>query len=206
MGPPGTGKTMASALIAREAGVELYRVSLSDIVSKWVGETEKNLEKIFRFAEQYNVALLFDEADSLFGARTSVNSASDRYANLETNYLLQRIENFAGMVILTTNFGEAIDEAFERRIRFRIRFLDPDAPLRLRLWQSMIPSGVPLSDDIDFETLASGFEFSGGHIKEAVLQAAFEAAEQNTPIHHAYLWRSAEAQYRKMGKLYRPHE
>ena len=200
-GPPGTGKTMASALIARELGLEVYRVALPQLVSKWVGETEKNIDKIFDFSERHGVALLFDEADSLFGKRASVETASDKYANLETNFLLQRLEQFDGVAFLTTNLAKGIDEAFERRLRFRIEFPEPDADMRERLWRSMLPRAASVASKINWKWLAETFELSGAYIKEAVLTAAFKAAERKTPIDTELLCLGANVQYRKMGKL-----
>ncbi|MEJ7600004.1 MAG: ATP-binding protein [Kofleriaceae bacterium] len=200
-GPPGTGKTMASALIARELGLEVYRVALPQIVSKWIGETEKNLEKIFDFCERHGVALLCDEADSLFGKRANVETAADKYANLETNFLLQRLEQFDGVAFLTTNLAKGIDEAFERRLRFRIEFPDPDAEMRERLWRSMLPRAAVVAPKINWKWLAETFELSGAYIKEAVLTAAFKAAERKIPIDTDLLCLGANTQYRKMGKL-----
>lgn len=200
-GPPGTGKTMASALIARELGLELYRVALPQIVSKWVGETEKNIDRIFEFSEQHGVALLFDEADSLFGKRGSVETASDKYANLETNFLLQRLEQFDGVAFLTTNLDKSMDEAFERRLRFRIDFPEPDADMREQLWRSMLPRAAVVASKINWTWLAETFELSGAQIKEAVLAAAYQAAERNSAIDTELLCLGANAQYRKMGKL-----
>jgi hypothetical protein len=200
-GPPGTGKTMAPALIARELGLELYRVALPQIVSKWIGETEKNIDRIFEFSEQHGVALLFDEADSLFGKRGTLETAADKYANLETNFLLQRLEQFDGVAFLTTNLEKGIDEAFERRIRFRIEFPEPDVEMRERLWRTMIPRSAVIASKIDWPWLAETFELSGAQIKEAVLAAAFQAAERQSEINTDLLCLGANAQYRKKGKL-----
>jgi SpoVK/Ycf46/Vps4 family AAA+-type ATPase len=137
-GAPGTGKTMMAGIMARELGQEIYRVDLSRVVSKWIGETEKNLAKVFDEAESAQVILLFDEADSLFSARTEVKGSNDRFANMEINYLLQRMESYDGMTILTTNFEKSIDEAFKRRLKFRLNFPVPELEQRVKLWRSMI--------------------------------------------------------------------
>src|SRR5436305_7677089 len=138
-GPPGTGKTRWASVMARELDMELFRVDLSRIVSKWIGETEKNLGKVFDEAQRSNAIILFDEADSLFAKRTDVKSSVDRYANLEVNFLLQRMEGFGGVTVLTTNFEDTIDTAFKRRLTFRIRFEKPDAEARGALWAKMFP-------------------------------------------------------------------
>ncbi|MDX9724701.1 MAG: ATP-binding protein, partial [Myxococcota bacterium] len=171
--------------------------------SKYIGETEKHLSTVFSAAENGEVMLLFDEADSLFSKRTEVKTSVDRYANLEVNYLLQRMERFDGVVVLTTNFEAGIDDAFARRIRFRVAFPEPDVKHRFRLWRMLMPADVPLAEDVDFRTLAEDYELSGGHIKEIVLRAAAlamgdGAAEQ---VSQELLIRSAEAEYRKLGKL-----
>jgi hypothetical protein len=203
-GPPGTGKTMVATLIAKELGLELFRVDLSRVVSKWVGETEKNLGRAFDEARQSQAVLLFDEADALFAKRTDVKSSNDRYANLEVNYLLQRLESFEGIVLLTTNNQAAIDDAFRRRLRFRIEFATPEQPEREQLWRSMFPPGAPLADDVGFAELASHFEMSGGYIKNAVVRAAFFAAAEDPPlITHDLLMRAAHLEWEEMGRLTR---
>lgn len=202
-GPPGTGKTMMAGVIARTVGVEIYRIDLSRIASKWVGETEKNLSRLFDEAEKAQVVLLFDEADSLFSRRTSVQSANDRFANMEINFLLQRMESFDGMTILTTNFEESIDEAFKRRIRYHVPFPLPDAPLRSRLWQSMFPARLPLASDVDVTVLGQRFPMAGGNIKNAVMRAAFYAAGAGTAVSQEHLTRAAEAEARTAGLLVR---
>jgi AAA+ superfamily predicted ATPase len=201
-GAPGTGKTMIAGLIAKELGLELFRVDLSRVVSKWVGETEKNLGLAFDEARQARAILLFDEADSLFGKRTEVRSSNDRYANLETNYLLQRIEAFEGIVLLTTNRDTSIDEAFRRRLRFRIEFPTPELHEREQLWRSMIPETAPLGADVDFHWLAERFEMTGGYIKNAAMRAAFLAAtSKHKIISQAVLERAAALEWEEMGKL-----
>jgi SpoVK/Ycf46/Vps4 family AAA+-type ATPase len=201
-GAPGTGKTMIAGLIAKELGLELFRVDLSRVVSKWVGETEKNLGTAFDEARNARAILLFDEADALFGKRTEVRSSNDRYANLETNYLLQRIEAFEGIVLLTTNRDTQIDEAFRRRLRFRIEFPTPEAGEREQLWRSMIPEAAPLADDVDFHRLAERFQMTGGYIKNAAMRAAYLAAtSQSKTITQAVLERAAALEWEEMGKL-----
>jgi len=201
-GAPGTGKTMIAGLIAKELGLELFRVDLSRVVSKWVGETEKNLGLAFDEARHARAILLFDEADSLFGKRTEVRSSNDRYANLETNYLLQRIEAFEGIVLLTTNRDTSIDEAFRRRLRFRIEFPTPELHEREQLWRSMIPEAAPLGADVDFHRLAERFEMTGGYIKNAAMRAAFLAAtSKHKIISQAVLERAAALEWEEMGKL-----
>ena len=200
-GPPGTGKTMCAGLVARELGTELYQVDLSKIVSKWIGETEKNLAALFDAAEAGHAILLFDEADAIFGKRTDVKSSNDRHANQETNYLLQRLESFAGICILTTNHETAIDEAFRRRLSVHVRFPMPETEERKRLWQALIPSAAPVSLDLRFDQLADSYAMSGGYIRNAVLRAAFLAADQNASIDTALLARAAQLEYEAMGKV-----
>ncbi|MEP6864770.1 MAG: ATP-binding protein [Deltaproteobacteria bacterium] len=200
-GPPGTGKTMCAGLIAKDLGTELYQVDLGKIVSKWVGETEKNLGALFDAAEASHAVLLFDEADSLFGKRTSVTSTNDRYANQETNFLLQRIEAFTGICILTTNHDPAIDEAFLRRLAVRVRFPLPDEDERERLWRAMIPTSAPTDDKLDLASLAKKYVMAGGNIRNAVLRAAFLAADAKKPIGYEQLRQAAHLEYEAMGKL-----
>jgi hypothetical protein len=202
-GPSGTGKTMAASIIARGLGRPLYRVDLSQIFDRYVGETEKNLSRIFEGARAGHVIILFDEADSLFSKRTEVKSSNDRYANLEVNYLLQRIENHQGMVILTTNLESSLDEAFRRRMRFTVKFPEPDADMREALWRSMLPEGASVSDDVDWGELAELFEVPGGSIKNAVLRAAFLAAADASPLDMDHFVRAATAECAALGKLVR---
>jgi SpoVK/Ycf46/Vps4 family AAA+-type ATPase len=173
------------------------------VVNKYIGETEKNLGRVFDEAGQSNAILLFDEADSLFSKRTDVRSSVDRYANLEVNYLLQRMEDFEGVTILTTNMEASLDDAFKRRLKFRIAFPLPDADARARLWKVTIPAAADLETGIEWRTLADSFELSGGHIKNAVLRAAILAAAAGGPIRFAHLLQAARAEYREMGKLVR---
>jgi ATP-dependent 26S proteasome regulatory subunit len=202
-GPPGTGKTMVAGIIADELGLDLYQIDLARIVSKYVGETEKNLAQVFDAAEAGHAILLFDEADSLFAKRTEVKSSVDRYANLEVNYLLQRMEAFRGITILTTNNDSAIDDAFRRRLSVRIDFPMPDPDERQQLWRSLLPDEAkgPDLDDAAFEKLAERYVMSGGYIRNAVLRAAFLAAEDGGAITTRHLQRAAALEYAAMGKV-----
>jgi hypothetical protein len=204
-GPPGTGKTMVAGLIARELDLELYQVDLSKVVSKWVGETEKNLGRVFDAAEEGHGLLLFDEADALFGQRTNdMRGANDRYANLEVNYLLQRVEAFNGITILTTNLETAIDTALKRRLAAHIVFAAPEEDERARLWHRQTTTGAsPLADDVDCEELSRLFpKMSGANIRNAAISAAFlAAADDATAISQSHLVRAARAEYRSMGHV-----
>jgi hypothetical protein len=200
-GPPGTGKTMVAGLIARELELDLYQIDASRMVSKWIGETEKNLARLFDAAAAGHVVLLFDEADSLFAKRTEVKSSTDRYANLEVNYLLQRMEAFEGITILTTNLESSVDEAFKRRLAFRVAFPVPESEERERLWQALLPSEAAVAADIDFALLADKFEMTGGYIRNAVMRAAFLAAADGGAIAMRHLQRAAVLEYTAMGKI-----
>jgi hypothetical protein len=204
-GPPGTGKTMVAGLIARELDLELYQVDLSQVVSKWIGETEKQLARVFDAAEQGHALLLFDEADALFGKRTAdVKGANDRYANLEVNYLLQRVEAFGGITILTTNLDTAIDPALKRRLAAHIVFELPEEEERITLWRRLVTtSAAPLAGDLDFDQLARAFpKMSGANIRNAALAAAFlAAADGSKQIAQQHLVRAARAEYRSMGHV-----
>ncbi len=202
-GPPGTGKTMLSGLVARELGLDLYQIDLSRVVSKYIGETEERLARLFEEAQRGGVALLFDEADSLFAKRTSVKSSTDRYANLEVNFLLQKMEEFSGVAILTTNLESSLDEAFRRRIRFHVKFERPDAEERDRLWRAMLPSSAPVAAGVNFAALAKAYEFSGGEIKNASLRAAFLAVAEGKGIDLDILDRAAAAESAERGRLVR---
>jgi len=204
-GPPGTGKTMVAGLIAAELGLDLYQVDLSQVVSKWIGETEKQLARIFEAAEEGHALLLFDEADALFGQRsTEMKGATDRYANLEVNYLLQRIESFGGLTILTTNLDQSIDKALRRRLASHIVFAPPDDDERERLWQTLTATGgAPLAPELDFVALAHDFPtMTGANIRNAAIAAAFLAAnDRSTTISFDHLMRAARAEYRSMGHV-----
>lgn len=204
-GPPGTGKTMVAGLIARELDLELYQVDLSKVVSKWVGETEKNLARIFDAAEEGHALLLFDEADALFGQRTTeAKGAVDRYANLEVNYLLQRVEAFGGITVLTTNLETAIDAALKRRLAAHIVFATPDEDERTALWQRHTTTdAAPLASDVDHESLARAFpNMTGANIRNAAISAAFLAAgDADATITQDHLLRAGRAEYRSMGHM-----
>ena len=200
-GPSGTGKTMSAAVLARELGLELHRVDLSALVSKYIGETEKNLAKVFTAAEQSAAILFFDEADALFGKRTEVKDAHDRYANIETSFMLQRMETFDGVVILATNLAGNLDEAFSRRIQFHVEFPMPDASLREQLWRKALPSSAPVDDDVDPAFLAGMFPMTGGDVRNASLIAAFLAARDGTPIAMRHLVTALARQRRQQGKV-----
>ena len=200
-GPPGTGKTLLATAMANELGKILYRVDLSRIVDKYVGETEKNLAKIFDEAAKAQAILLFDEADSLFAKRTDVKSSNDRYANLEVNFLIQKLESYEGISILTTNLQTSIDEAFKRRLRYIVEFKEPDAQERKKLWQTLIAPQTPLDGDIKWAILADNFELSGGHIRNATLNASIRAAACGKPLGMQFLLEAAIAETQKLGKL-----
>ena len=175
-GPSGTGKTMAAEVIAGDLELELYKIDLATVVSEYIGETEKNLRRVFRAAENNNAILFFDEADALFGKRSEVKDSHDRYANIEINYLLQRIEEYEGIVILATNMRSHLDEAFTRRLRFSIEFPFPNERVRAGIWRKVLPEAAPRDTTLDLSFLASRFELSGGNIRNAALMGAFLAA------------------------------
>ncbi|GHV24087.1 hypothetical protein FACS189465_0560 [Clostridia bacterium] len=201
-GPSGTGKTMAAQVIAKELELQIYKVDLSQIVSKYIGETEKNLNNIFDEAKKSNVILLFDETDALFGKRTEVKDSHDKNANIETSYLLQKMEEYDGITIMTTNFPENIDKAFFRRISYVIHFAFPDAQARKEIWQKIFPKEVPLSKKINFDYLSNQFEISGGSIKNIVLVAAFLAAfEKSKSITFKQILTAIKFELKKHGKM-----
>jgi hypothetical protein len=202
-GPPGTGKTLSAEVLATAMGVDLLQVDLSRVVSKWIGETEKNLAQVFSTAESSRAVLFFDEADVLFGKRTEVSDAHDRYANLETAYLLSRLERYEGLAILATNFRQNIDSAFSRRLEYIIEFEEPGYGERLRLWQCHIPDQAPLAEDVSLAELASQFPIVGGYIRNAALSAAFFAAREQGPITQRHLFEAIRREYEKSGKAYR---
>ena len=199
-GEPGTGKTMAASVVASELGLELVRIDLSAVVSKYVGETEKNLGTIFDEAQDAHALLLFDEADSLFGKRTELKSAQDRFANLEVNYILQRMETFDGVSVLTTNAESAIDPALQRRLNFRIRFPEPEADERAELWRRLLPPATELVG-VDFTELAERFDMTGGYIKNAIVRGAVIAARAGRALTAEDLWAGAHHEYVEMGKV-----
>jgi SpoVK/Ycf46/Vps4 family AAA+-type ATPase len=200
-GPSGAGKTLAAEILAGELGLELYRIDLSAIVSKYIGETEKNLARIFTAAEEGHAVLFFDEADAIFGKRSQVKDAHDRYANIEINYLLQRLEEHPGVVILASNFRKNIDEAFTRRLRFVIELPLPDENLRRDLWRKLFPPEVPLAAGVDFEFLAQRFKITGGSIRNIALHAAFLAAAAGAPVGMEHVLRSTRRELAKSGHL-----
>lgn len=200
-GPSGTGKTMAAEIIANELNLDFYKIDLSCVVSKYIGETEKNLAGIFKEAETANAVLFFDEADALFGKRSEVKDSHDRYANIEINYLLQKMEEHRGIVILASNFRKNIDEAFTRRMHFSLEFPFPDEQYRLNIWQKIFPAETPKSPAIDYKFLAKRLEISGGSIKNIVLNSAFLAADNSRKVDMAHIIRATKREYQKMGKL-----
>jgi len=202
-GPSGTGKTLSAEVLANALDVDVLQVDLSRVVSKWIGETEKNLAQVFLAAERARAVLFFDEADSLFGKRTEVSDANDRYANLETAYLLSRLERYEGLAILATNFRQNIDAAFSRRLEFIVEFTEPGFDERLRLWQCHIPPHAPLDKNVSVEELAALFPIVGGHIRNAAVAAAFLAARDSAPISRAHFIEAIRREYEKSGKAYR---
>jgi ATPase family associated with various cellular activities (AAA) len=200
-GDSGTGKTMAGRVLAKELGLEMYRIDLAAVVSKYIGETEKNLGRIFEAADGSNAILFFDEADALFGKRSEVGDAHDRYANIEVAYLLQRIEAYPGAVILATNFRNNIDDAFLRRLDFAIEFPFPEAEHRAAIWRRMLPAAAPVADDLDFELLSLQFRLSGGSIRNCSIAAAFLAADDGGRIEMRHLRQAVSFEYAKLGRL-----
>jgi SpoVK/Ycf46/Vps4 family AAA+-type ATPase len=197
---------MAAEVIANELQLDLYKVDLSAVVSKYIGETEKNLAKIFKEAASSNAILFFDEADALFGKRTKVSDAHDRYANIETSYLLQKMEAYEGVAILATNFRENIDHAFMRRIRFLVEFPFPDAEHRQRIWRSHFPAEAPTSPGIDYAWLGQELQIAGGNIKNIALNAAFLAAADGGEIAMEHVLRGAKREFEKIGKVWNDKE
>jgi len=200
-GESGTGKTMGAQVIAAELGLEIFRVDLATTVSKYIGETEKNLDRIFGAAEGSNAILFFDEADALFGKRSETSDSHDRYANIEVAYLLQKMEGYPGAVILATNFRRNIDDAFIRRLDFVIDFPFPEKADRRRIWNKVLPPEAPLAEDIDLDFLSEKFKLSGGAIRNCSLSAAFQAADEDSPIAMKHLVRAVANEYGKQGRL-----
>lgn len=205
-GAPGTGKTMAAQAIAGELGMPLYRVDLSQLISKYIGETQKNIGKVFEQAGQMKGILLFDEADALFAKRNEVNDAQDKYSNAETAYLLQRIEEWDGICILATNLLQNFDEAFRRRITYMLNFPMPDEEVRERLWQKVFPKQASVSEDMDTSVLAENFELSGAAIRNAALQGAYLAAVEETEIGMKHVLGGIANEYRKLNKNMKPEQ
>jgi hypothetical protein len=199
-GPPGTGKTMAAEVVARELGVDLYAIDLSQVLSKYIGETEKNLAGVFDHAERAGGVLFFDEADALFGKRSEVRDSHDRYANVEVSYLLQRMEDYAGVAILATNLHRHMDAAFVRRLKCSIEFPFPDAAVRRDIWRAHFPPSAPLAEDVDVPFLAERFALAGGSIRNVAVNAAFLAASAGGPIGMTHVVRAVRREYQKMGR------
>ncbi|HFC12610.1 MAG TPA: ATP-binding protein, partial [Anaerolineae bacterium] len=201
-GDPGTGKTMAAEIVANALGLDMYKIDLSMMVSKYIGETEKNISKVFDEAATSNAILFFDEADAIFGKRSEVKDSHDRHANIEVSYLLQRMETFDGVVILATNLRANIDEAFTRRLHFAVQFPFPNVADRERIWRVTFPAETPLADDIDFALLAKRFRLAGGNIRSIVLSAAFLAAEAgDRQVSMAHILYAARREHQKIGRL-----
>jgi SpoVK/Ycf46/Vps4 family AAA+-type ATPase len=200
-GPSGTGKTMSAEIMAGELGLDLYKIDLSTVVSKYIGETEKNLARIFEEAETSNAILFFDEADALFGRRSEVRDSHDRYANIEIGYLLQKMEEYQGAVILATNFRKNMDDAFVRRMHSTVEFPFPGENDRRRIWEQVWPQGTPRSPDLNLEFMARRFEMAGGNIRNIALAAAFLAAADGRVITMPHLIRATRREYQKMGKV-----
>ncbi len=202
-GPPGTGKTMAAQVVANDLGIEMYKVDLSQVVSKYIGETEKNLNEVFNEAKKSNVILFFDETDAILGKRTEVKDSHDKNANLETAYLLQKMEEYDGITVMTTNYKENIDSAFFRRISYVIHFSLPDAGARKHIWRGIFPPKTPLEEGVDFDYLSRQFELSGGSIKNIAVAAAFMAAAEDAPVSMGHIVRAVKYEMVKQGKIMR---
>ena len=200
-GASGTGKTMAAGIMAAELGLDLYKIDLSVIVSKYIGETEKNLARVFQEAESSNAILFFDEADALFGKRSEVKDSHDRYANIEVNFLLQKMEEHEGIVILATNLSKNLDDAFLRRLQFTVLFPFPERDERLEIWRRVFPAEAPLAADVDLDFLARRLKIAGGNIKNIALGAAFLARAERATIGMRQIILSAKREYQKVGKL-----
>jgi len=205
-GPSGTGKTMATEIIANELRLDLYKIDLSGVVSKYIGETEKNLDRVFEAAEDANAILFFDEADALFGKRSEVRDSHDRYANIEISYLLQKMEEYEGLAILATNLKANLDESFTRRLAFTVHFPFPDEASRRCIWEKIWPLEMSLDADVDMDCLARQFKLSGGNIKNIALASAFLAAEDRSPVTMAHLMHATGREYQKLGKPFSPQE
>ena len=201
-GPPGTGKTMAAQVIAHELQLDLYQIDLSQVVSKYIGETEKNLHQIFHEAQTGHAILFFDEADALFGKRSEVKDAHDRYANIEVGYLLQKMEAYEGIAILATNVRQHLDEAFVRRMRFIVEFPFPDDEHRRRIWEVIFPREAPVGADVDFGILARALKLAGGNIINIALAAAFYAAADGGVVRMPHLLRAAQREHQKLGRTW----
>jgi AAA+ superfamily predicted ATPase len=203
MGEPGTGKSWCAEIVASELGLNTFAVSIPHVMSKWVGETEKNISRVFAQARAQNALIVFDEADALFTKRVKVESASDRFSNMEVNHLLQELDKSEGLAILTSNLAATMDRAFQRRVGFHIKFPMPDADERRRIWETLLPPEAPLGDDVDFDELARWYEFSGGLIKNTLLRAAYRARSLGRAIDLELLHLAAEEECRAAGKPWR---
>jgi SpoVK/Ycf46/Vps4 family AAA+-type ATPase len=200
-GPPGTGKTLAAHVVADSLGMDLYQVDLSTIVDKYIGETEKNLERVFVEAESLNAVLFFDEADALFGSRSDVKDSKDRYANQEVAYLLQRMEQFDGITVLASNLRGNIDAAFARRLHFIINFLEPDVPTRRRLWERhLAPLPIDPDDQPDIEYIAQAIDLAGGDVRNIVLSAAYAAVAEGSTVGMRHISAAVTREYIKLGR------
>jgi SpoVK/Ycf46/Vps4 family AAA+-type ATPase len=199
-GASGTGKTMAAEVVANELELELYKINLATVVSKYIGETEKNLERIFAAAEGTHAILFFDEADALFGKRSEVRDSHDRYANLEISYLLQKMEEYEGVAILASNLRQNLDEAFLRRLSFSVSFPFPDESSRRRIWSGIWPARLPLDESADLDYMARAFKLSGGAIRNVALAAAFTAASGGGRVTMGHLLAAIRREYQKLGK------
>lgn len=200
-GSPGTGKTMAVQVMANQLGMDLYRIDLSQMVSKYIGETEKNISDLFHKAKNINAMLFFDEADSLFAKRSEVKDANDRYANSSTSHLLQKLEDYSGITILATNYVNNIDDAFKRRIKFMVNFVFPTEAVRYQLWTTIIPKQVVYEEEIDFEFFARNFELSGSNIKEILTNAAYLAAAEHRGLANGDIVEAIKLNFAKYGKM-----
>ena len=201
-GPPGTGKTMAAQVLGRELGLDVYSVDVSQEMDKYIGETEKKLARLFDEAEACSAVLFFDEADALFGKRSEVSDAHDRYANVQIAYLLQRMEQYEGVTVLATNRARDLDEAFTRRFHFIVEFPMPDEAHRLRIWHAALPRQATGEKGLDLATLARDFEISGGEIKNVVLAAAYLAASESEVIGMAHLRKAIRREFTKAGRVF----
>ena len=200
-GTSGTGKTMSAEIIAGELKLDLFKIDLSSVVSKYVGETERNLSRIFREAETSNSILFFDEADALFGKRSEVKDAHDRYANIEINYLLQKLDEYEGIIILATNLKNNLDSAFTRRLNYAVEFPFPDERYRDQIWRKVFPKEAPIAQNVDFSFLAERFRIAGGNIKNVAVNSAFMAATAMSDIRMEHIILAIKREHQKMGKL-----
>jgi SpoVK/Ycf46/Vps4 family AAA+-type ATPase len=205
-GPSGTGKTMAAEVLANELHVDLFKIDLAAVVSKYIGETEKNLSRIFDEARRSQSILFFDEAEALLGKRSEVKDAHDRYANIEIAYLLQKMEEYEGITILATNLRQNIDDAFVRRLRFIVEFPFPEEGFRAQIWKKIWPERAPLDSDVDLAYVARQFELSGGNIRNVALAAAFLARAEGSSIGMGHLLRAIQREMQKLGRICTPED